>query len=63
MTGRGVHRTGTLVLSIVMVGIGIAFVVEAVAASGSVVSHLLLGVLFLAGGVGRLWFERKRQRS
>jgi len=63
MTGRGLHRGGTLVLSLVMAGLGVAFLVEAAAASGSVVSHLLLGILFLAAGVGRLLFERKRGRS
>jgi hypothetical protein len=60
MTGRGFHRGGTLVLSLVMAGLGVAFLVEAVVASGSVASHLLLGVLFVAAGVGRLVFERKR---
>ena len=48
--------------SLVMAGIGVAFLVEAAAASGSVASHLLLGVLFLAAGVGRLLIERKRGR-
>ena len=49
-------------LSLVMAGLGVAFLVEAVVASGSVASHLLLGVLFVAAGVGRLVFERKRGR-
>jgi hypothetical protein len=62
MTGRGIHRAGTVVFSLVMAGIGVAFLVEAAAASGSVASHLLLGVLFLAAGVGRLLIERKRGR-
>ena len=62
MTGRGFHRSGTVVLSLVMAGLGVAFLVEAAAASGSVVSHVLLGVLFIAAGVGRLLFERRRGR-
>jgi hypothetical protein len=50
------------VLSLVMAGLGVAFLVEAVSSSGSVVTHLLLGVLFLAAGVGRLAIERRRGR-
>src|SRR5437660_634429 len=47
MTGRGLHRGGTLVLSLVMAGLGVAFLVEAAAASGSVGSHLLLDCTIL----------------
>ena len=60
MSGRGVHRAGTVVLSLVMAGLGVAFLVQAASSSGSVVTHLLLGALFLAAGVGRLVIERKR---
>jgi hypothetical protein len=63
MTGRGVHRLGTTLLSLVMAALGVAFLVEAVASSGSVATHVLLGVLFLAAGVGRLAVERKRGQS
>ena len=49
-------------LSLVMAGLGVAFLVEAAVASGSVTSHVLLGALFVAAGVGRLLFERKRGR-
>jgi hypothetical protein len=63
MTGREVHRTGTVVLSLLMVAIGVALIAQAVGGHGSVISpRLLLGVLFLAAGAGRLYLERKRGR-
>jgi hypothetical protein len=63
MTGRGAHRTGTFVLSLLMAAIGVALIVEAVAGSGSVISpRLLLGVLFIAAGAGRLYIEIGRGR-
>ncbi len=63
MTGRGVHRTGTFVLSLVMAVIGVALIVEAVTGGGSVISpRLLLGVLFIAAGCGRAYVEIGRGR-
>jgi hypothetical protein len=63
MIGRQAHRAGTAVLSLLMVAIGVALIVQAVGGDGSVVSpRLLLGVLFLAAGAGRLYLERKRGR-
>ncbi len=63
MTGRSAHRAGTFVLSLVMAAIGVALIVEAVAGSGSVISpRLLLGVLFIAAGAGRLYLEILRGR-
>lgn len=62
MTGRQVHRTGTLVLSLAMVAIGVTLVVEAIGGSeGFVSARLLLGVLFLAAGSGRLYVEKTRR--
>ena len=49
-------------LSLLMAGLGVAFLVEAAVAPGSVGSHVLLGALFLAAGVGRLFFELRRAR-
>jgi hypothetical protein len=64
MTGRGAHRTGTFVLSLMMAAIGVALIVEAVAGGGSVISpRLLLGVLFIAAGAGRLYLEIGRGRG
>lgn len=64
MTGRGAHRAGTLALSLLMVAIGVALVVQAVSGNGGVLSpRLLLGVLFAAAGAGRLYVERRRGGS
>lgn len=64
MTGRQVHRTGTTVLSLAMVAIGLALVVEAIGDYGGARwVRLLLGVLFLAAGSGRLYVEVRRGRS
>ena len=63
MTGRQVHRMSTALLSLAMVAIGIALVGEAIGGSGGVLStRLLLGVLFLAAGCGRLYLEIRRGR-
>jgi hypothetical protein len=63
MTGRGVHRSTTVVLSLMMAAIGVALVVQAVGGHGSVFSgRLLLGVLFFAAGLGRLYLEHRRGR-
>jgi hypothetical protein len=59
MSGRGVHRTGTLALSGMMVALGVALIVQALSA-GTFSARLLLGVLFLAGGGGRIFVERRR---
>ena len=64
MTGRQAHRAGTWVLSILMAAVGVALIVEAVAGHGSAISpRLLLGVLFIAGGLGRLYLEVRRDRG
>jgi hypothetical protein len=64
MTGRTVHRSGTYVLSVLMAAIGVALIVQVLAGDGGVLSaRLLLGVLFLAGGIARLYLERKRGRE
>jgi hypothetical protein len=61
MTGRQAHRLGTFVLSMVMAAIGVALIVQAVSGHGSPISpRLLLGVLFIAAGAGRIYAERKR---
>jgi hypothetical protein len=61
MTGRGAHRAGTFVLSLLMGAIGVALLVQAVSGHGSIVSpRLLLGVLFIAAGGGRLYLQTRR---
>jgi hypothetical protein len=62
MSGRGVHRGGTLVLSTLMIAVGIALIVQATTATGALSSRLLLGILFIAGGAGRMEIERRRGR-
>jgi hypothetical protein len=64
MTGRQVHRGATLVLSTFMVLIGAALIVEAFGAHGGALSpRLLLGVLFVAAGLGRLYLQVRRGRE
>jgi hypothetical protein len=63
MSGRTVHRSGTIVLSVLMVAIGVALIGQVVGGGEQVLSaRLLLGVLFVAGGGARLYLERKRSR-
>jgi hypothetical protein len=64
MSGRGAHRAGTFVLSLLMAAIGVALIVQAVSGHASVISpRLLLGVLFVAAGAGRLYIEVGRGRK
>jgi uncharacterized membrane protein HdeD (DUF308 family) len=57
-----VHRSATRVLSLAMVVIGVALVVQGAASGGSVL-RVVLGVLFVAAGVGRLYVVRARARA
>jgi hypothetical protein len=60
MSGRGVHRVSTVVLSLLMAAVGVALIVEAVDGRGGAISpRLLLGVLFVAAGAGRLYVVRR----
>jgi hypothetical protein len=64
MTGPGAHRSGTVVLSLLMAVIGVALIVEVVSGDGSVISpRFLLGVLFIAAGAGRLYVDVVRGRG
>jgi hypothetical protein len=64
MNSRQAHRSGTMVLSLLMAAIGVALIVEAVDGHGSAISpRLLLGVLFVAAGAGRLYVEVRRGRG
>jgi uncharacterized membrane protein HdeD (DUF308 family) len=63
MSGRQVHRSGTLVFSVLMIAIGIAVIGQVVGGDGGVLSaRLLIGILFLAAGIARLYLEHKRGR-
>jgi hypothetical protein len=63
MNGRRAHRTGTFVLSLLMAIIGVGLIAQAVTGSAGTVSHLLLGMLFIAAGGGRSYVELRRGRD
>jgi uncharacterized membrane protein YcjF (UPF0283 family) len=64
MSGRGVHRGGTFVLSFAMVAIGVTLFVQSLAQSASALSgRLIIAVLFVAAGVGRIYVEVRRGRG
>jgi hypothetical protein len=51
----------TAVLSGLMILLGVAILVRTVAAGGgALATGVLLGLLFIAAGGGRLWAERRR---
>lgn len=63
MTGRDLHRAGTIVLSVALLLIGVAIIVRTIAAGGGAGAiGILLGVLFVAAGAGRLWVARRTPR-
>lgn len=54
------HDAATKVFSLALVVIGVALLVRTVAAGGGVAATgVLLGVMFVAVGVGRLWIARR----
>jgi len=58
---RDVHRGATLVLSAAMFVIGLAMIaVTLTNGGGPLALGMLLGVLFTAGGAGRLYFTWRR---
>jgi hypothetical protein len=64
MNGRQAHRMGTFVLSLLMMAIGLALIVQIAAGGGGVLSaRLVLGILFFAAGVGRAYVEVRRGRG
>lgn len=55
------HRRATLLLSGLMLSVGVALIVRSVAAGGGPGAvGVVLGVLFLLVGAGRLYVERRR---
>ena len=51
----------TVVLSSVLVVLGLAILVRTIAAGGGPGAvGILMGILFVAAGAGRLWAERRR---
>jgi multisubunit Na+/H+ antiporter MnhB subunit len=58
----GFYTTTIRILSTAMVGVGIALVVRAVQAGGGPFSNgVLIGVLFVAAGVGRWYLTLRRK--
>jgi hypothetical protein len=61
---RDLHRQTTAVLSTILVLIGVAMIVRTlVAGGGAVALGLLLGVLFVAAGLGRLYVNGMTARA
>ena len=60
---RNLHSGASQVLSGVMVLLGVAILVSTIARGGGPLAlGVLLGVLFVAAGLGRLYVERARGR-
>ena len=58
-TPRELHRGATRVMSTVLVVIGVALVVSTVAGGGGPLAiGVLIGLLFVAAGAGRLYLAR-----
>jgi hypothetical protein len=59
MSGRNVHRQMTTTMSVVLIVLGLAILVRTLAEGGGpLATGLLVGVLFVAAGAGRLWVAR-----
>ena len=58
---RDLHRTSTTAMSAVMVALGVAMLVSTLARGGGPLAlGVLLGVLFVAAGAGRIHVARRR---
>jgi hypothetical protein len=58
---RGIHDSATKTMSAVMVLIGIALIVRTVAAGGGGVAiGVIIGVLFILAGAGRLYVQTRK---
>jgi hypothetical protein len=55
---RGLYRNTTLLFGLVSIGLGIALLAETIARHGGTVGYLL-GVLFIALGLGRIYLLRR----
>jgi hypothetical protein len=55
---RGLHGSATRVLSLAMIAIGVALVARTLASGGGGLAlGIVLGVLFVAAGVARLYLQ------
>ena len=55
---RGAYRSATILLALATIVLGLVIFVIGAIHGGS--AGLLIGVLFVAAGVGRLWMIRRR---
>lgn len=63
MSGRDVHRGGTVLLSALLLIVGVALVIRTlVAGGGAGALGVVLGVLFTLAGAGRLWIVWRTSR-
>jgi hypothetical protein len=57
---RNLHRATTRLLSVVLVGLGVAMIVSTLVHGGGAAAFgILLGVLFIMAGFGRLYVAAK----
>lgn len=57
---RDVHRGTTRVLSAILIVLGLAMIVSTLARGGGALAYgLLMGVLFVAAGLARLWLTMR----
>ncbi|HEY8624585.1 MAG TPA: hypothetical protein VIL82_01140 [Solirubrobacteraceae bacterium] len=58
---RQIRQSYTRLMSVLMVIVGVALIARTIAAGGgALASGILLGVLFLLAGAGRLYLSRSR---
>ena len=62
MASRDIHRNLTRVLAVVMLLIGVAMITTFVLGDASS-SKVVIGMIFVAAGAGRLVVERRRSGS
>ncbi len=63
MKGTEVYRLGVKLLSAALAIVGIVLVVESFTLAGGQLARLLLGILFVAAGSGRLYLQARRGRD
>ncbi|HXD54992.1 MAG TPA: hypothetical protein VN618_09600 [Solirubrobacteraceae bacterium] len=64
MNGRGIHSGTTRLLSVAIIALGAIVVVQSLSESSSALAaRLLIGVLMVAAGVGRLYIDIRKGRG
>jgi multisubunit Na+/H+ antiporter MnhB subunit len=63
VTADGLRRGATRVLSGLMVLVGVALIIRAIAAGGGPIAQgVIIGLLFVLAGAGRLWVQLRSER-